>query len=862
MNATSPVESVPARFARIASQCAERLAISAPDADWTYAELDRRSSFIASEILNSLGQAPAPIALLMDHGAPLIAAILGALKAGKMYFVLDTAHPKDRLAAMLADSKTRLLVADKSNYPLVNYFSSNSLKVLELAQDVPADFPRVDLPEVPPMIGAWLMYTSGSTGEPKGIWENHAGIVRHSDVYRDLVQLTPDDRLTLLTSCGLSASGTHLFSALLHGATLCPFPVRTQGVERLAAWLRERRITIYHSVPTIFRHLAATASAKNAFETVRLVRLGGEPLLGSDIESFHQLCPDQCRLMNSFSSTETGLVTANSFDVRRSTFDVRCSPISVGHPVPGVEVLLLDEQNQPAAEGRIAVRSAHLRQGYWREPTLTAEKFLSDPAHPGLRTFITADLGKWLPDGSLEHLGRADHVVKIQGQRVDLHAVEVAMTATGLIKEVAVTAPEDTSGERRLAAYFVPRDGADVSPQNFRTQLRTQVPEHFVPTHFVALKKMPQTPGGKIDRRALPPLPKNQRTELDADALPQNSIEKKLAYIWESILGVAPIGRRDDFFDLGGTSLKMVEVGAAIEEYFNLALPSSTLIAHSTIEKLAPLLSPSIAVKSQRPLVTLRTASQGRPLFLIHSGQGEVVTYGLLIRKLSERPIYGLQAPGMQGECWPLMSVQKMADRYLPEILEADPTGPYFLGGTCMGGMVAFELAQRLVRMGRQVSLLALIDSPAAPYSGRRARWHEQILDPLRDTLRIIRWSILRLRGLQVPQLPAYRKFVSAMTEFANRRYHPQPYPGTITLLLTADTKYRVEDRRKVMSQYARNTRICTIPGTRTGLFMHPQVDDLARELQACLDDAETLSMDITGSKSKRDSAVICPSNT
>jgi len=828
-------QSVPARFAHVAAQFATSIAISTPAADWTYAELDHRSSFIASEILRHVGSTPAPVALLMDHGAPLIATILGTLKAGKMYFVLDAAHPKDRLTAMLADSQTHLLVTDKNNSPLANSFASADLKILELPENLPADFSGATLPDVPPDTGAWLMYTSGSTGEPKGIWENHAGIVRHSDVYRDLVQLTPDDRLTLLTSCGLSASGTHLFSALLHGATLCPFAVRTQGADRLAAWLRERRITVYHSVPTIFRHLAAAPSAKTAFATVRLIRLGGEPLLPGDIESFRQLSPPHCQLINSFSSTETGLVTTFPFDVQRSAFDVRRSPIPVGRPVPGVEVLLLDEKEQPAPEGRIAVRSAHLRQGYWRQPTLTAEKFRTDPTHPDLRTFITADLGKWLPNGSLEHLGRADHVVKIQGQRVDLRAVETALIATGLTSEVAVTATEDASGERRLAAYFIPRAGADTSPQNLRTQLRTQVPEHFVPTHFVPLDKMPQTPGGKIDRRALPPIPKNQQTELSADAMPQNSIEKKLTFIWESVLGVSPIGRDDDFFDLGGTSLKMVEVGAAIEDSFNLVLSPSTLVAHSTIEKLAPLLSPSIAVASPRPLVTLRSASEGRPLFLIHSGLGEVVTYGLLARKLSARPIYGLQAPGVQGECWPLLSIAKMADRYLPEILERDPTGPYLLGGTCMGGMVAFELAQRLLRMGRQVSLLALIDSPAAPYTGRRARWHELVLDPPRDLLRIIRWRILRLRGLKVRQLHAYRRFVAAMTEFANRNYHPQPYPGTLTLLLTADTKYRVVDRRKVMAQYARDTRICTIPGTRTGLFMNPQVDELARQLDACL---------------------------
>ena len=882
MNATPPIESVPARFARIAAQFAGRIALSAPGLDWTYAELDGRSSFIAAKILHHSGDSTAPVALLMDHGAPLIAAILGALKAGKMYFVLDASPPS---ASMLTKLETHLLFTDENNFSLAHPLSSNSLKIIELPPDIPAGFSSAQLPEVPPDAGAWLMHTSGSTAAPKGIWENHAGIVRHSDVYRDLVQLTTEDRLTLLTSCGLSASGTHLFSALLHGAALCPFPAR-QSADRLAAWLQERRITIYHSVPTIFRHLAASASAKSAFETVRLVRLGGEPLLPGDLESFRQLCPNYCRLMNSFSSTETGLVTTFSFDKNSSEslsqvrslatsasagttspspprsggegrgevelraqgenpLDVRRSRPPVGRPVPGVEVLLLDEKSQPApsgAEGRIAVRSAHLRQGYWREPALTAEKFRVDPAHPDLRTFITADLGKWLPDGSLEHLGRADDIVKIQGQRVDLHAVESALMATGLVSEVAVTAPEDAAGERRLAAYFVPRDGADTSPHNLRAQLRAQVPDHLVPSHFVRLSGMPHTPGGKINRRALLPPPKTLRAELKAYATPQNSIEKKLALIWESILGVSPIGRHDDFFDLGGTSLKMVELGAAIEEYFNLVLSSSTLVANSTIEKLAPLLSPSIAVASPRPLVTLRSAPQGRSLFLIHSGLGEVVTYGLLVRKLSPRPVYGLQAPGVQGECWPLLSIPKMADRYLPEILERDPTGPYLLGGTCMGGMVAFELAQRLVRMGRHVSLLALIDSPAAPYTGRRARWHELALDPLRDALRIIRWRIFRLRGLKVRQLHAYRRFVAAMTELANRHYHPQFYPGTLTLLLTADTQYRVEDRRKAMTQYARETRICNLAGTRTGLFMHPQVDELARQLQACLDAADANS--------------------
>lgn len=841
LNTPAPFESVPTRFARIVSQFAKRIAISAPTAEWTYAELDHRSNFIAAEILNHSGGGSEPVAIVMEHSAALIATILGALKAGRMYFVLDVAYPKDRLAAVLADSQTRLLLTDKIHLPLANSFQSDSLKILEIAEKIPGDFSRAEFLTVPPDTGAWLMYTSGSTGEPKGIWENHAGIVRHSEVYRDLIQLTADDRLSLLTSFGLAASGTHLFGGLLHGATLCPFEVRSQGVVPLAPWLRAHRVTVYHSVPTVFRHLALVASAKNAFENVRLIRLGGEPLLRGDVEIFRQLCPEPCRLMNSFSSTETGLVTALAMDKKSLPQNAR---IPVGHPVRGVEVLLLDEQNQPVPvgnEGRIAVRSAHLRQGYWRQPDLTAETFHTDTRHPNLRVFITADLGKFLPDGSLEHLGRADDVVKVHGQRVDLRAIEMAIHSTGLTTEVAVGAPEDHAGERRLAVYFVPRGNANTSPQHFREKLRAQLPENQIPSYFFPLEKLPQTSGGKIDRRALTTLPQIHTAPLNADSTPQNSVEKKLAVIFESILGVAPIGRHGDFFDLGATSLKMVEARAAIEEFFNLSLPVSVFIERSTISKLAPLLSNSVAIASPRPLVTLRAAEHGRPLFFVHSGQGEVVTYGLLAHQLAERPVYGLQAPGIQGESWPLMSIPKMADRYLQEILEREPTGPYLLAGTCMGGMVAFEIAQRLVRMDRQVGLLALIDSPTAPLTGRRAIWREVLLDPLRDALRILRWSLLRRHGFPVVarRLPAYRRFVAAMTEFANRHYHPSLYPGTITLMLTEDTKYRVKDRRRLISRHARETRICTIPGTRPGLFLRPQVEELARQLQTALELAD-----------------------
>jgi amino acid adenylation domain-containing protein len=844
--AVENAQSVPARFAQIAARHAGRIAVSTPDAEWTYAELDRRSNFLAGQILDGLGENSEPVALLMEHGAPLVVAIFGALKANKIYFVLDPSHPAERRAAMLADSQARLLLADKPNLAAANSLASGKLKVLEVAENFPGSLSPVTLPAVSPDAGAWLMFTSGSTGAPKGVWQNHRGVIHHTDVYSELARLAPEDRCSLLTSCSLAASTTHLFGALLNGAALCPFPLRSQGVERLAAWLRAQRISVYHSVPTVFRHLARAAAGKNSFETARLVRLGGEPVLRGDVEIFRQQCPDNCRLMNSLSSTETGLISALMIDKKIILPDGR---VPAGRAVRGVEILLLDEQGQPVksgSDGRIAVRSAHLRQGYWRQPGLTAEKFLADGRDPDFRVFISNDLGKFLPDGSLEHLGRADQLVKIRGQRVDLSEVEAALLATELVKEAVVIAREDEPGEKRLAAYIVPRAGADVSLQNFRRKLRSQLPEHMIPNDFVSLEKLPQTSGGKIDRRALPSPPtRANKNRLRRGQRPHDVVETRLARIWQSALNISPIARTDDFFELGGTSLQSVEVLLHIEELFGVSLPPSTLAEHSTVEKLAALLVDHAVIPSPSPLVKLRDGAGGRPLFLIHSGQGDVASYGLLTRRLPGRPIYGLQSTGLQGESWPLTSVSAMARRYLPEIIAKDPTGPYLLAGTCMGGMVALELAQMLVQQGRQVGLLALFDSLHPLQSWQHHEWREKIYGPARDTVRdafrMLRWSIIRAAGLGRSDrwLPAYRRFVTHMNSRANRSYKPKPYPGTITFFTTADTQFPKEDRRLLMHRYAKEPRVIFIPGIRSGLFVKPAVDELARQLQTCLESAE-----------------------
>ncbi len=827
--------SIPDRFRQVVLSQGHRVAVSSPGDQWTYAELDERSTALACVILDHLGQGEGVVALLFEHGAPLVAAILGVLKAGRIYLALDADDVASSTRAMLADAQARLLLTDPPHAVLARSLSGDSLQALVVSSDGATHPACSACADVAPDAGAWLMYTSGSTGSPKGVWQSHRAVVHHADVYRDLVQITQEDRLLLLTSCGLAASATPLFTALLHGATLCPFHFRSQGAKRLAQWVRQQRVTVYQSVPTVFRRLVAVAD-RSSLDSLRLVRLGGETVRRSDIDAFRRHCPPEGVLMNALSSTETGLMTAFLIDRHRPLPE---GPISVGFPVRGVAVRLVDERRMPVdagSEGLIMVSSMYLAEGYWRRPEATAQAFQPDPQNPLGRRFLTADLGRFRADGCLEHMGRAGRQVKIRGRRVDLEEVEAALLETGLVDEAAVLPREEPSGEPRLIAYVVPREGTRPTSRTYRRALSGQLSGHMIPDGFVRLSDLPSTRGGKVDRLALPAPPGGGASRRGHGPLPRDRLEKRLAAIWESVLGISPIGRREDFFDLGGTSLQSIDILTRIEDQFNLVLSPSVLLEHSTIGSLTEWIAHRAVISSPRSLIALRSSPTGRPLFLLHTGDGYVAKYGQLARRLSDRPVYALQARGLRAECWPLMSVPAMARCYVEEIKTIDPTGPYLLAGACMGGLIAFEMAVQLVRQGRPVGLVALLDSEYPAPKGRQLRPTERLASPVRDAFRILRWSTVRAIGLgRSPRwLPTYRSFVQHMHARARRAYRPGSYPGTLTLFL-AQRQYEGKDLRLMMACCARNTRTIQIPSDPADLLVPPAVEEVARQLQSCL---------------------------
>lgn len=835
--------SIPERFEQIVAQHGARKAIGAGTWQPTYGDLNAAANGLARALIGAGGGRGDRVAVLFRQDGALIAAMLAVLKAGRVVVVLNATDPPARLRDILADAEAATLVTDALHQALGREIAGTSRPVIVFDPKARCESPAPDV-VIDGQDLAFLVYTSGSTGRPKGVMQTHRNILHNVRRHTTGMRLEARDAIALLASPSGGQGMATTWCALLNGAMLCPFPTAEQGVSRLAGWLRETDISVYVSSVSVLRSFVRTLAPADRFPRIRLVRFASETATADDLAACRAHFGEACVVLNTFSSSETGNLTRAEFTGDRPVAPGR---LSIGKPVEGIQIVLRDEQGKELRNGQtgeIIVRGRYLSPGYWRNEALTAARFPGNTSPRACREFHTGDLARREADGTLVFLGRKDHQVKVNGYRVELTEIEDALLKQDEVAEALVCLREAKPGEApQLVAYVVLRPGGQAGADTLRRVLRATLPGYMVPGSFVFLGRFPLTPHGKVDRAALPPPP--VRASVSHAGRPRDIVEKNLSWIWQAVLGIPGIGRHDDFFDLGGTSLQAVEVLLQIADKFGAVLPPSTLAEHSTIARLAPLLAEHVVLASPSPLVVLRAAEAGRPLFLVHSGQGDVTTYSLMVRRLKPRPVFGLQSIGLQGEGWPLTRIESMAERYLREVLAQDPTGPYLLAGTCMGGMVAFEMAQQLVRAGRPVALLALLDVPhpfpAWWHPDWREKWFGSLRDPVRDGARMLRWAVVRGlgRGRTQRGLTEYRHFVANMNSLANRRYRPRPYPGTLTLFTTAETRYDGGDRRLMMRRHARATRLITLPGVRRGLFARPVVDELAAKLQACLEEAE-----------------------
>jgi amino acid adenylation domain-containing protein len=581
-------QSIPERFEQQARRDPDRLAIKVNSDTLTYDELNRAANRVARAVLAHL-PGEGTVALLLEHGASMIASILGVLKAGKIYVPLDPSYPRARNAHILQDSQAALIITNNQNLPLAKTFAQaqNAPQLLNLNEsDASLSDQNVGLSLVPDTF-AYIVYTSGSTGQPKGVVQNHRNVLHQLMTYTNSLHICADDRLTLLHSCSFSAARLDVFGALLNGATLYPLSIEEGGMVHLANRLIQEEITIYHWVPTPFRHFVGALAGVEEFPKLRLIVLGSESVYPRDVELYKKHFSPGCIFVNRLGTTETGNIRL--YFINKGT-QLSENVVPAGYALEDTEILILNDADEEVGSGcigEIAVKSRYLSPGYWRQPDLTRTAFQPDPQGGSGRIYRTGDLGCMLPDGCLMHLGRKDFQVKVRGYRIEIAEIERKLLDSAAVKEAVVVAHEDEVGDKRLVAYIVPHPGITPTIGEVRRLLRAKLPDYMVPSAFTLLDALPLTPTGKVDRLALP-MPNRARRDLgESFVAPRTAVEEVVTGMWAEVLGLEQIGVHDSFFDLGGHSLLATQIMYRISRLFRVELSLPRLFEAPTVAKLA-----------------------------------------------------------------------------------------------------------------------------------------------------------------------------------------------------------------------------------------------------------------------------------
>ncbi len=551
---------------------------------------------LANQIARAIRQQSAderPVALLLEHDASAVVSMFGVLKAGKCFVPLDPALPKFRLEFMLNDSGAELIVTNDQCLSLAHELLNTSRSIIDLDRlDTSLGTDNLGLSISSDSVTC-ILYTSGITGRPKGVIHTHRNELHNVMHHTNSLCLSSDDRLTLFGSYSTGQGMQDVYSALLNGATLYPWSLKSDGLTGVTDWLIGEKITVYHSAATVFRHFVRNLSGEEEFPQLRIVRLGSEQVSWKDVESFRKHFSRDCVFVNALSSSETKTIRHYILS-KHSQID---GMVPVGYPVDDMDVLILDESGKELGVnqvGEIAVRGRYLSPGYWQRPDLTVAAYRADPNSAADRLFRTGEWGRLSSDGCLEHLGRKDAQVKIRGYRVETYETELALLRHPAVNEVLVVARESERGDRYLAAYIVLNGFPAPSVSELRIFVRERIPEYMIPSSFVFLGTLPFTPNGKVDRNALPE-PSMTRPALDVSFVaPKGPIEETLAKMWVEILGIERIGARDNFFDLGGNSLSAMQVVARMEKTFNVRVTLKTFFESPTIASSSKTLSANV----------------------------------------------------------------------------------------------------------------------------------------------------------------------------------------------------------------------------------------------------------------------------
>lgn len=860
-------------FEELAARTPLAPALVSGKASLSYGELNARANRLAHR-LRSLGVGvDSLVAIYMERSAELIVALLGVLKAGGAYLGLDRSSPPKRIAFQLRDARPRVVIASRK---LLSELPDPGCPVLwaEDHAETSASLSEANLMnEATAESLAYVSYTSGSTGEPKGVCIPNRGVVRLVK-NTNFAHFGPDEVFLQLAPIAFDASTLEIWGPLLNGGKLVIFPPGQPTLSELGEFIRTNAITTLWLTAGLFHQMV-----DHELENLRGVRqliAGGDSLSVPHAKRAVDVLKN-CRLINGYGPSENTTFTC-CHTVAAVAPEERSIPI--GRPVANTRVYILDERMQPVpvgVAGELWTGGDGLARGYLNSPELTAEKFAPDPfaGDPGARLYRTGDMARYLSDGRIEFLGRSDRQVKIRGFRVELQEIESALAQSPAVRQCVVAAAAGDAEEKKLTAYVVSNAGSRQDAEGLKAFLQKLLPDYMVPADFVFLDELPLALNGKVDRRALPSAHPDAVVREKGRIPPRNDLEKRLARVWEDVLETKPVGATDVFFELGGHSLLAVRLLAQIEAVFDCKLPFSAIYQAPTVAQMALLLAThDSAAGSGSPLVDIQPRGTKPPLFLVHGVAGGMLWgYANMARHLGDdQPVHAFKSRGSSGLA-EFVTIEEMAAHYVSALRQFQPRGPYCLGGYCFGGNVAFEMARQLSEQGERVEMLALFN--ASPPNSRftRMTWSPLRLGRFLYNLflwlgefrtwdpgvrrQFLRWKTRKLTSLFMKAEAApERRNPDAVVDLCafpdDQRglladhvrslihYQSRPYPGRVTLFRTRGYPLFCSfDPAYGWGEFATGgVTVKIIPGAHDSILEEPYVQVVAREIKTCLEEA------------------------
>ncbi|WP_420643162.1 non-ribosomal peptide synthetase [Candidatus Leptofilum sp.] len=854
--------------AQWAAQTPDAIALLYGQQQMSYATLNSKANQLA-HALQGWGVGPeSRVGIFINRSFEMIIGMLAVQKAGGAYVPLDPAYPAERLDYMMRDANLALVLTTTELREKLPTGQETAVVCLEqdwaeqIAQQ-PTSNPTTALTTDNL---AYIIYTSGSTGRPKGVGVTHRGVVNLAHALQHRLAVSPQSRVLQFASFSFDASVAEIVEALQNGATLVLADKEALLMgPSFVDLMQHQAISVVTLPPS-----ALALLNPDDFPALRTIVSAGEACSAEVVAKWSV----NCRFINGYGPTEgtVGAITA--------VLDPDDPQPLLGRPLPNYQIYLLNSQLQPVpvgVAGEIHIAGLGLARGYLNRPDLTAEKFIANPfSSGGNKMYKTGDLGRYLPDGRIDYLGRIDHQVKIRGFRIEIDEVEAAIRQHQAVRDVLVL-PQQTEDGSQLMAYVV---GDASALADLRPFLNQSLPAYMMPAVFITLDQFPQTPNGKIDRKALP-VPAHQTVLWDdAFMAPQDALESQLVQIWQEVLKLPSISTKANYFEIGGHSLQAVTLFSAIEKRLKLRLPVSLLFKAPTIRQLAATIREGEESPRWSSLVPIQPLGSKTPLFCVHGGAGHVFHYHDLAQLLgTERPFYGIQPktdPITDQAIY--QSVEEMAAHYIREIKMVQPTGPYLLSGFCFGGIVVYEMAQQLKRAGDEVGLLVFID-PSTPTNkptlhpppppeelearlsrhkenmaqlGRLARlgyilnsgknrliayWYLFYRAWLRDWRKIRSKLVHKYVNWQqkVPSQLSDFYFMNVISEPATRQYHPKRYPGEVVLFFS--TLENGGDETLGWSGLpTENLIMHKVESTHLGILKRPFIDQVAAKLKKYLE--------------------------